>query len=222
MQKPIYETALFGALLSFSGGLMDAYAYLFVDPIFSNAQTGNNLLFSVRLFERNFSEALRYFLPVAFFAIGIALSNTQRQSARLRDWRTLCLLEEILLMSMVAFFPVKWNYITDTVLSLACGIQVEAFRKIEDNAVATTMCIGNFRSGIHALTEKNFRSDAAVRNTARTTFGLIGSFILGAVTGGVGLKYLHAYTILISPVVLLLCLWLLRHNAVTDGGESGA
>ena len=43
------ESLLIGVLLSISGGLMDAYSYLYRGQVFANAQTGNVLLFSVHL-----------------------------------------------------------------------------------------------------------------------------------------------------------------------------
>ena len=39
------------------------------------------------------------------------------------------------------------NLLANSLTSFACGIQVESFRKIRGNGMATTMCIGNLRSG---------------------------------------------------------------------------
>ena len=45
------ESFLTAGLLSLSGGLQDAYTYLARGEVFANAQTGNIVLMSVRLFE---------------------------------------------------------------------------------------------------------------------------------------------------------------------------
>ena len=60
----ISESRRLAVLLALSGGLMDAYTYIFRGQVFANAQTGNILLFGVNLSEGNFGEALRYFFPV--------------------------------------------------------------------------------------------------------------------------------------------------------------
>ena len=49
MKKQMSESLLIGTLLAVSGGLMDAYSYLFRGQVFANAQTGNILLLSVHL-----------------------------------------------------------------------------------------------------------------------------------------------------------------------------
>ena len=47
------ESILTAAFLSISGGLQDAYTYLFRGKVFANAQTGNNDLLSQNIMERN-------------------------------------------------------------------------------------------------------------------------------------------------------------------------
>ena len=51
------ESLEIGILLAISGGLMDAYSYLFRGEVFANAQTGNILLFSVNLAQGNWAIA---------------------------------------------------------------------------------------------------------------------------------------------------------------------
>lgn len=47
------ESILTAAFLSISGGLQDAYTYLFRGKVFANAQTGNIVLLSQNIMERN-------------------------------------------------------------------------------------------------------------------------------------------------------------------------
>ena len=76
----ISESRRLAILLAISGGLMDAYTYIFRDGVFANAQTGNILLLGVNLSEGNYGEALRYFFPVLAFAAGIVLAEVIHQS----------------------------------------------------------------------------------------------------------------------------------------------
>lgn len=144
-------------LLALSGGLMDAYSYLFRGEVFANAQTGNILLMSVYLSQGNWRLALQYAFPVTAFAIGILMAFLIRHWFWARNspfhWRQLGVLVEIFLLALVAFLPQEVNLLANSLISLACGFQVEAFRKIHGNSIATTMCIGNLRAGIHATAE---------------------------------------------------------------------
>ena len=146
-----------GFLLALAGGFMDAYSYMARGKVFANAQTGNILLFAVAVSEGRPADSLRYLLPVVSFAIGIALAAAVRTRfghlSRLH-WRQLALAVEILILFSVSFFPPEHHLAANSLTSLACGIQVQAFRKIEGNGIATTMCIGNllvFRYGLLAI-----------------------------------------------------------------------
>ena len=146
------ESIRLGALLAVSGGFMDAYSYIQRDHVFANAQTGNILLFGVNLSEGNFSGAMHYFLPVLAFIAGIASAEFVRMRERnFLHWRQVSVITEAVILAAVAFFPLSLNLPANALISFACGIQVESFRKIRGNSAATTMCIGNMRSGTQHL-----------------------------------------------------------------------
>ena len=67
----ISDSRRLAMILAISGGLMDAYTYIFRDEVFANAQTGNILLLGVNLSEGNYQKALHYFFPVIAFAVGM-------------------------------------------------------------------------------------------------------------------------------------------------------
>ena len=150
------ESIKLGAILAISGGGMDAYSYMCRGRVFANAQTGNILLLGVRLSEGKYAAALRYLLPVIAFAAGIALADSVRKHSKERravHWRQTAVLAEVLVLAAVSFLPQSLNLAANSLLSLACGIQVESFRKIHGNGVATTMCIGNLRSATEHMGE---------------------------------------------------------------------
>ena len=70
--RQVSETVRLGLLLALSGGLMDAYSYLFRGEVFANAQTGNIVLLSQNLFTGNWAKVPLYLVPLVFFALGIA------------------------------------------------------------------------------------------------------------------------------------------------------
>ena len=200
----ISESIRLGALLAISGGMMDAYSYIMRGHVFANAQTGNMLLFGVNLSEGNFQTALTYFCPILAFTIGIMLADVFRmKSIEMLHWRQISVLIEAVILFGVAFIPLPLNLLANSLTSLACGIQVESFRKIHGHGIATTMCIGNLRSATQNFCDYISRKDwQNLRNTF-LYFGIIGCFILGAILGNRAISYLGKRAILTS--VILLC-----------------
>lgn len=146
--KQISESLPIMILLTLSGGFMDAYSYLCRGEVFANAQTGNILLFGVNLSMGHWSKALQYVCPVLAFAIGIAAAEFVRRKFTNRKhvhWRQIIVFCEAVILFGVMFIPQELNLLANSLTSLACGAQVESFRKIQGNGMATTMCIGNLR-----------------------------------------------------------------------------
>lgn len=217
VQRQVSETIRLGILLALSGGLMDAYSYLFRGEVFANAQTGNILLMSVYLSQGNWRLALSYAFPVAAFVLGILLAFLIRHWSWERNsrfhWRQLGVLVEMLLLALVAFLPQEVNLLANSLISLACGFQVEAFRKIHGNAIATTMCIGNLRAGINATAEFCVWRRREDRNRAATYFTVILAFALGAVLGNLAIRRWQNLAILCSSALLAVCFVLMFFQA---------
>ena len=66
-------------------------------------------------------------------------------------WRQLILLAEIVFLFAVGFLPQSVDTPANAVVSFVCAMQVQTFRKVRGHAYASTMCIGNMRSGTEAL-----------------------------------------------------------------------
>ena len=202
----ISESIELGILLALSGGFMDAYSYIGRGEVFANAQTGNMLLLGVHLSEGNIPAAIRYLCPVLAFTFGIALSDIVRNLGKggHLHWRQISVVTEAIILVIVSFFPQSHNLLANSLTSLACGIQVETFRKIHGNGIATTMCIGNLRSGTQNIYTffQTKKRDALEKGLLY--YGIILCFICGAIIGNQCIKYLHERAILVSSALLLL------------------
>ena len=139
------------ALLTLSGGLQDAYTYLRRGKVFANAQTGNIVLLGQSLFDGDWSRAARYLLPVLAFALGVAAAEFLRLRPSRLHWQRRVLLWEIFLLFLVGFIPHSLDQLANALVSFSCAMQVQSFRKMESFPFASTMCIGNLRSGMEAL-----------------------------------------------------------------------
>ncbi len=204
------ETIRLGLLLAASGGFMDAYSYLERDHVFANAQTGNMLLFGVYLSQGSLGTALRYLVPVLAFAVGIAVAELIhiRQPETLH-WRQISVLMEAVILAAVAFFPLSMNLPANSLTSFACGIQVESFRKIRGNGIATTMCIGNMRSGTQNLCSFFHTGDRECLHNSLLYYGIIVCFVAGAVAGSFAIQLLGERAVLCCSLLLLIAFLLM-------------
>ena len=140
------EAFVNSAFLALSGGFQDAYTYNVRDEVFSNAQTGNVVLLSQHLLAGDWGIALRYLLPVLSFALGVFFAEKIQgkfKNARRLHWRQGILAAEIVILFLVGFVPSTMNMLATILVSFACAMQVQTFRKIHGYSYASTMCIGN-------------------------------------------------------------------------------
>ena len=122
---------------------------------------------------------------------------------RFLHWRQSAVLIEAVILAGVAFFPLSMNLLANSLTSFACGIQVESFRKIRGNSIATTMCIGNMRSGTQNLCNYFQSKDIEYLRNAVLYFGIILCFVIGAVIGNFSIQLLHEKAILCCSVLLV-------------------
>lgn len=186
-QGQMSESFLTAGVLSLAGGLQDAYTYISRGGVFANAQTGNIVLLSQCVGKQDWAAAARYLIPVLSFALGVAIAEEIHQfcrSARRLHWRQVVLMVEIVLLLIVGFLPNTRNLLANAVVSFSCAMQVQAFRKVNGYAFASTMCIGNIRSGMEALCAYQRTRNPQILHKAGAYFGIIFLFALGAGLGG--------------------------------------
>ncbi|MBS6395997.1 MAG: DUF1275 domain-containing protein [Clostridiales bacterium] len=204
--RQMSESLELGIVLALAGGFMDAYSYMCREQVFANAQTGNMLLFGIRLSEGDWEQAIRYLIPVLAFAMGIAIADMvklQKKELSLLHWRQISVLCEAVIFGIVCLMPQSMNLPANSLTSLACGIQVESFRKIQGNGIATTMCIGNLRSAVQNTCDYLAKRDREAAGKGMLYYLIIAFFILGAVIGHEAVKYLAERAILICSGILL-------------------
>ena len=201
------ESFLTAVFLSLSGGLQDAYTYLFRGKVFANAQTGNIVLLSANIMDGRWDKVLHYLVPLCAFALGVLTAEKMRErfrEMRTLHWRQLVVLGEVLLLFIVGFLPQEQNLLANAIVSFSCAMQVQAFRKVNGYAFASTMCIGNLRSGMESLCAYGKTKDKKILRKSGNYFGIIFLFAVGAALGGHMIGYIGARTIWISCIILLI------------------
>lgn len=204
MQKS--ETLLLASILTFSGGLQDAYSYFAREKVFANAQTGNIVLMASKLFDGNVSDALHYLIPICAFALGIFVAEQIQgyyKEAKKLHWRQTILIFEIISLTLAGILPTTWNIFANSLVSFACSMQVQAFRSTHGYAYASTMCIGNMRAGVSAFSHWTRTHNKQSLYKALHYIFIIVLFACGATVGYKLVPILQLKTIWISSILLM-------------------
>ena len=175
--------------LAMSGGLQDAYTYFTRNEVFSNAQTGNVVLMSTHFMMGEWYQGLKYLLP--FLAFGLGVFVTERIQGKYKNATRLHWRQAILLIEIATI-----------IVSFSCAMQVQAFRKVNGYSYASTMCIGNLRSGTDALSVFVRTGNKTSLKKAGYYFGIILFFAIGAGIGGNLSMLFGIHTIWISSALL--------------------
>ena len=205
MQKS--ESFLLSALLSFSGGLQDAYTYNVRGRVFANAQTGNVVLMSQNLMCGEWVQSLYYLSPLLFFSLGVFVAErieNRFKGYKSLHWRQIILFIEIAALALVGLLPTRFDMVANMLVSFSCAMQVQTFRKVQGYGYASTMCIGNLRSGAESLSQYFRSRDKMAMRKAITLFGIILFFAVGAGAGGILSGVFGIRTIWISVVILFI------------------
>lgn len=185
-KEKMSETYLVGTLLAVVGGYLDVYTYISRGEVFANAQTGNIILFGIKLARGNFWQAFCYFLPIAAFILGVVLADYIKSITVTKHlhWKQIVIVIEILTLFIVAYIPAgKGDIIANVLISFVSSMQIETFRRVVGNVYASTMCTGNLRSGSELIFQYIRTGNKEFLISGRKYFGIIVFFILGAVLG---------------------------------------
>lgn len=214
--KQMSESLIIVACITLSGGFQDAYTYFARGKVFANAQTGNIVLMASKIFDFDFTDALRYLIPLLFFIVGVFVAEQIegffKQHQRIH-WRQLVLMIEIVLLLISGFLGEDLNLLCNGMISFACAAQIQAFRKWNGNAYASTMCIGNIRSGVANLSSYLRNKDTSALHRSCRYFLVIFFFFIGTGLGYVANKLFSYHAIWMSCIVLFIAVILMWNKA---------
>ncbi len=207
------ETFLLSAVLALSGGFQDAYTYNVRDEVFSNAQTGNIVLMSQHFMEGDWTTALHYLFPLFAFALGVFVAEQighRYKTYTKLHWRQIVVAIELVLLIIVGFIPTQYNMIATALVSFACSMQVQTFRKVHGYGYASTMCIGNLRSGTESLSIYLRDKKPEALRKALHYYGIICVFAIGAGAGGICSLHIGLRAIWVSSVLLCIAFGMMQ------------
>lgn len=182
--KHMSEALPLGLLLALTGGILDAYTYLNRGAVFATAETGNLVLLGVNLAMGHWLKVIYYLLPISSYAAGllVTLAFHRRSDKLFFHWRQFVVLTECLVVLLATIIPQgDLDPLVNCMIAFISAMQVQTFRKFRGCACATTMCTGNLRSGVEALYFHLADKESGSLDRAKVYFGLIASFVTGAV-----------------------------------------
>lgn len=214
MRKQMSDSLLVGGVLAIVGGFLEANTFLCREMVFANCQTGNLVLLGVYLAQGEWLEVLRYLAPVLSFVVGIIIIEWTRRRIRYGifglHWRQMVLLAEAVGLFFAALVPLgKYNIVATTLVAFVCSLQVDAFRKVNGNPYATTMCTGNLRSALIQMFVYKYENNPQAGEKAGHYFRIIGWFMVGAALGGFMTQWFQGKAIFFCCAVLLLAFFLM-------------
>lgn len=221
-EQKFSESFLFVSLLTLAGGLQDSYSYLLRGEVFANAQTGNVVLLAQNLAHGNFETAFHYFIPLLSFIFGVYLTVPILLTCKDRHhllWMQIVLFFELILLFAVGWIPSDYNILANSLMSFTCAMQVNSFRSFRGMPAATTMCIGNLRSGTDLLAKYHSTGEKKYKTQSAYYFGIIFVFFLGAALGTLFRAILGLKTIWISAFCLFLAFLFLAQEKRNDDSD---
>ena len=210
------ETFVLSAILAMFGGFQDAYTYNVRKEVFSNAQTGNIVLMSQHIMMGELMKGLSYLFPVVAFALGVLVAERighRYKGAKRIHWRQIIVAIEIVILFAVGFIPERYDMLATMLVSFSCSMQVQAFRKVNGYGYASTMCIGNLRSGTESLSIYLREKQHGALKKAAHYYGIIFIFAIGAGIGGICSLHIGIRAIWISSILLaIVCAMMIKEH----------
>ena len=165
----------------------------------------------------NVKGMLRYLLPLSFFSVGILIACILREKSKSHyqslHWHQKVLILEILLLLTNAFIPLgKYDILANSLISLSCAIQVEAFQHFLNINAATTMCIGNIKNGMENLFHFFVNKNTEHLKKAFIYIGIILFFGIGSVIGIICTAIFREKAILVCIALLVLLIFLIQSS----------
>jgi uncharacterized membrane protein YoaK (UPF0700 family) len=206
------NSAILGMLLAIVGGFLDAYTFVSRDGVFANAQSGNMVIFAVKVVNQEWDSALRFLSPILAFIVGVFISEVVKKP-RLREvlysYRRSILILECIILFIVGMLPESVpNIMVILCISFVSSLQISTFNKVEDWAYNSTMTTGNLRTAAesaYALFIEHNQEEKTKKQFKDFSL-IILSFIFGALAGTFFTLYLGNISIWIAGGVLFIAL----------------
>lgn len=214
---PRDEALHIAGLLAFTGGYLEAYAWM-VHRVFANAQSANLVFLWVNAIGGEWEKALHYVPPLLAFSAGVVMACWLRWAAPLRAVR-IGIAIEVVFLFIVAILHNRLPGVAGTLgISLVAAFQMVSFPRVEGWTYNSAMVTSNFRQTIEALFAAFAAGSGAQAFRRPYVFGVMCmAFGTGAAVGAFATEASRAYSLVIPVTLLMVVAWLCERDLRVAG-----
>lgn len=195
------RSLLVAALLTFSGGFLDAFTWLSLGGVFASSQTGNVVFLGIDALSGRWHQAGHHLLPIVGFLLGAWVAIRVQAPLRCLTAHIVCLAAAMLLLHRIP------DPIVILGISFGVALQSASFRHVDRWSYLSVTVTGNMLRAIDQFVSTSDR-DALRGGAAMIVLCL--TFLCGAAIGGYATTRLGAASVAVpialSACALLLCL----------------
>lgn len=197
------KNPLVAFILTVVGGFLELYSYVCLNKVFATTITGNIVLSSINLINRNYFDIPKYIFPIISFSLAIILVEKIRKfliNYKIK-WENYILLSEIVVFIFIPF--INNSIISVSLIALVSGMQIHSFSFINNSRYASTMCTGNVRNLMEALVNKD---KIKIKDYAIVILG----FLVGVLLADIFIDLYYQFSIYICIALILIVLFLIN------------
>ena len=224
------STLRFAALLSAGGGFLDSYAWVAHGHVFTNAQTGNIILFVVFAAQGEWRQALRYVPPMLAFFPGVFtaqwLHKRRFSDDQVRATAVSLCVEVVILAIVGALSPALPDTVAIFAIAFAATMQSSGFQRVGKWSYTSVVTTANLRSLGETLFAIMFLPhNPEASDQARTLAAICAFFVCSAIAGAT-LTVIFGKSAIVFPIIFLSLaalsfVWQERVRAKTGPPSSG-
>ncbi|MGX1320050.1 uncharacterized membrane protein YoaK (UPF0700 family) [Bradyrhizobium sp. USDA 377] len=188
------------ALLTMSGGFLDAFTWLSLGGVFASSQTGNVVFLGIDALSGQWQRAAHHLLPIIVFLLGAWVAIRIQAPLRCLVAQIVCLAAVMLLLHRIP------DPLAILGISFGVALQSASFRRVERWSYLSVTVTGNMLRAIDEFVSTTDR-DAPHGGGAMLVLCLM--FLCGAAIGGFATTRLGAASlavpIALSSCALLMC-----------------
>lgn len=178
----VYEGLRVASCLTFISGYLNAFTFVTQGGRFAGVQSGNLISLAFHVAQGNFSQAIHFFVPIIFFALGQCITYLAKRYALSHHlpWHFgSSIIMLILIVVTIIVTPFLPPFFTIAFLAIVASIQVETFRKLRGASYANVMMTGNVKNAAYLLCKGVIEKDKELRRTAYHIMVTIAAFLVG-------------------------------------------
>jgi uncharacterized membrane protein YoaK (UPF0700 family) len=194
------------SLFAIVGGFLDAYSYLARGHVFANAQTGNVVLFGVRVAAGNWPSAWKTLPSILAFMSGVAVARLLRvrpQKQTFRATLTCQALELFVLLALLFFGRFVPDFCAVPLIAFSAALQNTSFSNIGPWQFNSAMTTSNLRNAVSGWVQLALgETDSKLRGEAIVGSVILLCFAAGTLLGAVSTLRLPACPLLPGIVLV--------------------